>query len=1033
MRKYVLALILAAAPGAAFGQFCSNCITNSAAPQNAQMNIGTATIRGTLTVGTLVLSNFSASTITANVFIGSGTFLTNLNASQLLLGTVPSARVSGSYTGITGVGALTAGTWNGTPIAPQYGGTGQNWVAVSTGSIIYFNGNGTMTTLSPGTPEALLQTNGNAAPVWTSSPAVSGLNIYGINPFQLAGGSLPTNVLVSSNSISYVNAASVYGTFGPGVSFSSFTGTILLTQLSTGTLPNSVVASSITGTGVAPGTYGSPGSGIGVAFTVGSDGRLSSASQTSLTIAPSQISGGTFGGGVYIAAAGVASGNLGGAVVASSIAASGVTPGVYGNTSNLAQLTITGDGRVTSATNIPLAVAAWTIGSQSISVTNPALSVVVQSTLTVQGAGFSVGGSTFVIAGGSATFAYGVTAGSFSGVGTNLTKLTPANFNAGYLPSTVIASSVNVAAIGAPQLAAHAVSTNTWDGIAQTSQGGTGNNWSAIATGALPYFSGTGAMSALAPGTNGETLVLSGGLPVWATAASSATDLAGGAAGSLPYQSAPNITTFLPASVNGYALQQTAGIPAWVAAVSSATNLAGGATGGLHYQSAANTSAFLAAGTNGYSLIMSAGLPAWATSVSSASNIVGGLIGQIPYQSAANTTALLAAGTQNYVLQANGAGAPSWVSAASSATNIAGGAANSLPYQTAANTTAMLAQGTGVLQEIAGVPGWTQTPTLTTFVSTGTSVSVSTMIITQNSVAGAIYAAGYYPSSPLVFVGNTNTYLQLVGQNLSNGASASTDLSLTNDLGSDTSYYFNAGINSSKFSIAGQSAEVSSSAYVTSSDSDLVVWAGTNGGLYGAKNERLIFGSSNPVTGNIAGYLLPATTTGPGAWVLLSSMTNTSAGGELITYGLTAATGTFTQGITAASGTITGNAFSVGGSTLVVSGGKVGIGTTSPISTLEVQGVFTSSSTTPTIICTAGTGVLISPSSSNRGRFTPGTAATACTITFAGGFTFPYIPSCFCNNEASATLPVIAQPATTSVTCAANSAITGDTISYGCF
>ena len=138
--------------------------------------------------------------MTAGVFIGSGTYLTNLNASQLLLGTVPSARLAGSYTGITAVGALTAGTWNGTPIAPQYGGTGQNWVAVSTGSIIYFNGNGTMTTLSPGTPEALLQTNGNAAPVWTSSPAVSGQNIYGINPFQLAGGSLPTNVIVSRTS-----------------------------------------------------------------------------------------------------------------------------------------------------------------------------------------------------------------------------------------------------------------------------------------------------------------------------------------------------------------------------------------------------------------------------------------------------------------------------------------------------------------------------------------------------------------------------------------------------------------------------------------------------------------------------------------------------------------------------------------------------------------------------------------------------------------------------------------------------------------
>lgn len=50
---------------------------------------------------------------------------------------------------------------------------------------------------------------------------------------------------------------------------------------------------------------------------------------------------------------------------------------------------------------------------------------------------------------------------------------------------------------------------------------------------------------------------------------------------------------------------------------------------------------------------------------------------------------------------------------ASSATNIAGGAANGLPYQTGAGATTFLAQGTGVLQETAGAPAWTTTPTLT--------------------------------------------------------------------------------------------------------------------------------------------------------------------------------------------------------------------------------------------------------------------------------------------------------------------------------
>ena len=47
--------------------------------------------------------------ITAATFSGSGASLTSLNASNLSSGTVPDARISGSYTGITGVGTVTVG------------------------------------------------------------------------------------------------------------------------------------------------------------------------------------------------------------------------------------------------------------------------------------------------------------------------------------------------------------------------------------------------------------------------------------------------------------------------------------------------------------------------------------------------------------------------------------------------------------------------------------------------------------------------------------------------------------------------------------------------------------------------------------------------------------------------------------------------------------------------------------------------------------------------------------------------------------
>ena len=46
------------------------------------------------------------------------------DAANISSGTLPTGRISGSYTGITGVGTLTAGTWNATAILITYGGTG---------------------------------------------------------------------------------------------------------------------------------------------------------------------------------------------------------------------------------------------------------------------------------------------------------------------------------------------------------------------------------------------------------------------------------------------------------------------------------------------------------------------------------------------------------------------------------------------------------------------------------------------------------------------------------------------------------------------------------------------------------------------------------------------------------------------------------------------------------------------------------------------------------------------------------------------
>jgi len=57
------------------------------------------------------------------------------DAGNITSGTLGTSRLSGSYTSVTGVGTLTAGTWNATAIAANYGGTGQTSYAI--GDLLY--------------------------------------------------------------------------------------------------------------------------------------------------------------------------------------------------------------------------------------------------------------------------------------------------------------------------------------------------------------------------------------------------------------------------------------------------------------------------------------------------------------------------------------------------------------------------------------------------------------------------------------------------------------------------------------------------------------------------------------------------------------------------------------------------------------------------------------------------------------------------------------------------------------------------------
>ena len=94
-----------------------------------------------------------------------------ISGSQITSGTVGSAYISGSYTGITGVGTLTAGTWNATTIGVAYGGT--NGTATPTaGAVAYGTGAAYAFSLA-GTSNQVLLSGGAGSPTWSAQSSLS--------------------------------------------------------------------------------------------------------------------------------------------------------------------------------------------------------------------------------------------------------------------------------------------------------------------------------------------------------------------------------------------------------------------------------------------------------------------------------------------------------------------------------------------------------------------------------------------------------------------------------------------------------------------------------------------------------------------------------------------------------------------------------------------------------------------------------------------------------------------------------------------
>lgn len=372
-----------------------------------------------------------------------------------------------------------------------------------------------------------------------------------------------------------------------------------------------------------------------------------------------------------------------GGIGTSQLASSGVTPGTYGNATNIPVFTVDTTGRVTAATTIPATVSGYVPESRQV----------------IAGTGLNGGGA----------LNNNVT------LNANLSNATP---QFGFQSGTA-GSSTDISRADHRHPAVNLGIDDQVDGILGLGNGGTAK--SLVPDEGAIIWCGADGLYVGPVGAAGQILQSTGvGEYIWVNQSTlnvgQANNLNGGAANRIPYQTGVGITGFISAPVTTDTFLKWDGATlVWAALPGGGTvtsiNASGGTTGMTFTGGPISSSGTLTLGGTLFTTNGGTGLSTFSA-------------GDTLYYTSGDALSKLAIGSSTYVMTSSGS-APQWtnpstmtVGSATSATsattanNIAGGAAGSIPYQTGAGATSLLAAASGVL--VGGTtPSYSTAPTLT--------------------------------------------------------------------------------------------------------------------------------------------------------------------------------------------------------------------------------------------------------------------------------------------------------------------------------